>query len=248
MGKHGKCVYKDPCFQCPTNSHEINSRFCGQSFQDNCKCDHGYEMKHGKCVKECYNDFHCPSHSARKHNRKCYDSFDDCECDHGYEKKHGKCVVEEHVPKCYTRYIAYLDSAVDTQPYGALELDEQYRELNFVGEYRNLLDGAALEGHKMHIHSDPVATQGDCASTGGHYDPAGVEVGGYNCDPEHPSTCYVGDITGKFGKVYLDGEETTMGPYRFDIEDVLGRGVVLHDPDTGARIACGTIEEVTVCE
>merc|ERR1712072_1458222 len=150
MGKHGKCVYKDPCFQCPANSHEINSRFCGQSFQDNCKCDHGYEMKHGKCVKECYNDFHCPSHSARKHDRKCYDSFDDCECDHGYEKKHGKrakecyndfhcpphsmrkhdrkcydsfddckcdhgyekkhgkCAEKEPVPKCYTRYIAYL--------------------------------------------------------------------------------------------------------------------------------------------
>jgi len=55
-------------------------------------------------------------------------------------------------------------------------------------------------------------------------------------------------LTGKFGKVYLDAQEDVMGRFEFSVDSVLGRGVVLHDPQTGARIACGTIEAYQECE
>merc|ERR1711959_597126 len=49
----------------------------------------------GKCKTRCTNSFQCPAHSYRKHNRKCYDSFDDCECENGYFKQRRRCVHED---------------------------------------------------------------------------------------------------------------------------------------------------------
>jgi len=247
-GDYGKKDKKDKqkCYNdfiCPAYSERKHGRNCYDSFDD-CKCDHGYEKKHDKCEKICYNDYQCPRNSKRKHNRKCYDSFKDCECKDGYEKKHGKCVKEEYEPKCRTRYIAHLDAASELSAFGALELTGN--ELTFIGFYDEDTS-KAFQGHKMHIHNAPVMN-GDCASTGGHYDPTGVEIEGYSCDPEDRETCYVGDLTGQFGKVTLDNQEIEMGRFSFDINKVLNRGVVVHDPDTGARIACGNIEAYQECE
>merc|ERR1712072_1066608 len=154
-------------------------------------CVVGKGSDYGKKDKpKCYNDFICPAHSERKHGRNCYNSFDDCKCDHGYEKKHDKC---EKI--CRTRYIAHLDAASEYSAFGALELTGN--ELTFIGFYDEDTS-KAFQGHKMHIHNAPVMN-GDCASTGGHYDPTGVEIEGYSCDPEDRETCYVGDLTGQFG-------------------------------------------------
>jgi len=198
-------VKKDQCYKCPANSHNKNSKFCGQSFQDTCSCDWGYTYKHGKCVYE-ETCFQCPKNSHEKNSKYCGHSFHDtCSCDSGYFKEGHKCVKEKchndyvcpknsyfkHGRECYTRYIAHLDSATgsETMPFGALELTDS--ELIFFGAYDNDSRGAAFDGHKIHIHNEPVASVGDCASTGGHYDPTGVEIEGYSCDPSYPETCYV---------------------------------------------------------
>jgi hypothetical protein len=54
-------------------------------------------------------------------------------------------------------------------------------------------------GHKWHIHADALSDLNDCATTSAHYDPTGVEINGYSCDPTAPGSCYTGGISGKFG-------------------------------------------------
>ena len=93
-----------------------------------------------------------------------------------------------------------------------------------------------------HIHRYPV-NNGDCMSTGGHYNP-------YNADQsQSPATGLgsydqyeVGDLSGLFGA--LNGK-TTVGFTRFDAnlrcDSILGRSVAIHRTDK-KRWQCATFQ------
>ena len=101
--------------------------------------------------------------------------------------------------------------------------------------------------HKYHIHAN--AKSGfldDCKSTGGHYDPTGVEVNGYVCEKDKPELCYFGDLSGKQGSLDL-GVAATYEDANIEVNDVLGRSIVVHAEQGGApRIACASIGDVVV--
>ncbi|KAJ1650094.1 Cell surface superoxide dismutase [Cu-Zn] 4 [Dispira simplex] len=108
--------------------------------------------------------------------------------------------------------------------------------------------------YSYHIHELPVDANGNCTSTGGHFDPhkANPQDNTYKCIPEEPSTtCEVGDLSGKHGKLkstsdkplvvgeYMDADVHLSGD-----DTVAGRSVVVHNA-AGDRIACANIIEVT---
>ena len=105
------------------------------------------------------------------------------------------------------------------------------------------LAGLEAEPNKWHIHNFPV--DGACSSTGGHFDPFGVEVPTYTTctgDAAAKATgCYVGDLSGKFGTLGESASATysDSSVSLFGINSIQGRGIVIHKTN-GERWACGT--------
>ena len=101
---------------------------------------------------------------------------------------------------------------------------------------------AATAGHSWHVHTNGLAGSLDCAAAGGHYDPTGLEGGGYSCDSSDQTTCANGDLSGKFGPVAIDGELQTAVDNVLTLEELMGKSVVIHAVGTGGhRIACADI-------
>lgn len=113
---------------------------------------------------------------------------------------------------------------------------------------------APTDGHKWHVHQEPVRDSGasacDVASTGGHYNPNDVDLAVYSCDGSSFNaaigTCEVGDLSGKHGALSLDGSKafyTDMNLPLSGPNSVLYRSIVLHQAELGGpRIACGTLD------
>ena len=101
--------------------------------------------------------------------------------------------------------------------------------------------GSNSTGH--HIHAHPVTR--DCASAGGHFDPKGVEIRGYACIPYQPETCYVGDLSGKFGDVDTSKSPAPVQDASINLfgkDSIVGRSVVIHAKEAGPeRVACANI-------
>lgn len=107
----------------------------------------------------------------------------------------------------------------------------------------NLLNSTAA--YSYHIHTNPISSDGNCASALGHLDPLAV-TDGLICSPQFSQYCQEGDLSGRHGK--LNGSEPTLSvsyvdnyvrfwPQPFSL---FGRSVVLHLPNS-TRIACGNI-------
>ena len=101
--------------------------------------------------------------------------------------------------------------------------------------------------HSWHVHVSPSEERADCASTGvcscagGHYDPTGLEVAGYSCSGQvdDQPECYRGDMAGKFGKVSVFGK--TGSDNFLEMDDLVGRSIVIHAAGAATRIACGDL-------
>jgi Cu/Zn superoxide dismutase len=97
---------------------------------------------------------------------------------------------------------------------------------------------------EYHIHEFPVNPNdpnGPCSasSVGGHYNPTGITD--YRlCNPSIPSTCEVGDLSGKFGNLASSFERRSFSDASLDLAAVLRKSLVIHD-NSGARWVCGTI-------
>ena len=106
------------------------------------------------------------------------------------------------------------------------------------------LAGLEAEPNKWHIHNFPV--DGACASTGGHFDPFGVEVPTYTTCSGSASAkatgCYVGDLSGKHGTLgaSVSSTYTDSSVSLFGANSIQGRSIVIHKSD-GSRWACATI-------
>ena len=116
------------------------------------------------------------------------------------------------------------------------------------------LDGLEQAGNKWHVHEYPVPSSGDCAGTGGHFDPKGVDYAGSEAPPPYE----YGDLSGKWGKLNAPSAVSTnpaakdyfVGTSQGFVTDatlplsgpmsVLGRSIVIHKAD-GSRWACATI-------
>ncbi|RMZ85722.1 hypothetical protein DV737_g511, partial [Chaetothyriales sp. CBS 132003] len=102
---------------------------------------------------------------------------------------------------------------------------------------------------EYHIHENPVPSNGCCNATGAHLDP-------YNateippCNPQNPSICQVGDLSGKHSKVnesvlasspffqtqYLDPFLSTSSA---NVAFFGNRSLVVHAAN-GTRLNCGS--------
>ncbi|EFP79354.1 hypothetical protein, variant [Puccinia graminis f. sp. tritici CRL 75-36-700-3] len=107
----------------------------------------------------------------------------------------------------------------------------------------NALNSTAA--YAYHIHTNPISSDGNCASALGHLDPLNV-TDGLVCNPQISQYCQEGDLSSRHGK--FNGSESTLNlayiddylrfwPQPFSI---LGRSVVVHLPNS-TRIACGNI-------
>lgn len=120
-----------------------------------------------------------------------------------------------------------------------------------------VIEGVCVSGmadgkHGFHIHESGDMTQG-CASMGGHYDPHGVQHHG-GPDDLHRHAGDLGNVVSRNGCL----NNTTVYAPGVTVNDILGRGIVLHEREddhgkggdeesrrtgsAGARIACGTTE------
>jgi Cu/Zn superoxide dismutase len=99
---------------------------------------------------------------------------------------------------------------------------------------------------EYHIHEfavNPNDPNGPCSvtSVGGHYNP--TNIADYKlCNPNVPSTCEVGDLSGKFGLLQGSFEERQFSDPSLDLAAILQRSVVIHDA-RGDRWVCATIFE-----
>ncbi|KAI8050326.1 superoxide dismutase [Syncephalis plumigaleata] len=107
--------------------------------------------------------------------------------------------------------------------------------------------------YSYHVHEKPVPENGDCAATGGHYDPHAKK--GAKCTKTTLTDCEIGDLSGKFGKLDNKGKSDKKKDDKEEamilFEDptlklsngangIVGRSIVIHNP-AGDRIACGNI-------
>ncbi|KXN74891.1 Cu,Zn superoxide dismutase-like protein, partial [Conidiobolus coronatus NRRL 28638] len=96
--------------------------------------------------------------------------------------------------------------------------------------------------YNYHIHINPV-TDGNCTSTGGHYDPLTANKSPqveYVCNKDDTSTCEAGDLSGKHGPLKLTDGMANYVDSTFNLNEIIGRSVVIHAPDK-TRIACNNI-------
>ncbi|KAH9448892.1 hypothetical protein Pst134EA_028184 [Puccinia striiformis f. sp. tritici] len=107
----------------------------------------------------------------------------------------------------------------------------------------NALNSTAA--YAYHIHTNPISSDGNCASALGHLDPLAV-TDGFVCNPQVSQYCQEGDLASRHGK--LNGSEATLNVSYIDDYlrfwpqpfSILGRSVVVHLPNS-TRIACGNI-------
>jgi hypothetical protein len=86
-------------------------------------------------------------------------------------------------------------------------------------------ESSATSGHSWHVHAAALPMPSDCATAGGHYDPAGVEVAGYSCDSANPGACYKGDLSGKFGSI-ATGDKEAFADLTLGMAELAGRCAV----------------------
>jgi hypothetical protein len=105
-------------------------------------------------------------------------------------------------------------------------------------------------GHKWHIHALAVA-HGDCATAGGHWDLPGFHTehpaaGTYTCLRRDQTTCFAGDLSGKYGLLELPHQGLAAPRMLDDVlpapSALVGKSIVVHGANgNGTRLACGTI-------
>lgn len=121
------------------------------------------------------------------------------------------------------------------------------------------IEGLPAGEYTYHIHEKPVPQNGDCAATGGHYDPYAKK--GAKCTKDTLTDCEVGDLSGKFGKLNFTGDKSKSKDNNKDevwinyedptikltkgADGIVGRSIVIHNP-AGDRIACGNIVDSTM--
>lgn len=109
-------------------------------------------------------------------------------------------------------------------------------------DFSGFPDAAAYGPFVYHIHAKAVPADGNCTATLGHLDP--TDRGEYYpCNAAEPSSCQVGDLSGKHGNVTASGDFTTAYSDYFLSTDPSSpafagdKSVVIHSSNA-TRITC----------
>ena len=142
---------------------------------------------------------------------------------------------------------AVMRPASGSQTHGQVTFTQVGTRVRVSGEIAGLAPGM----HGFHIHEKGDCSAADAMSAGGHFNPTGMKHGGPGTAIHHAGD--LGNINAnEYGKatvsMVVDGIALTKG----QPDSIIGRGLVVHagpddektDPagNSGARIACGTIE------
>ncbi|KAJ0033194.1 hypothetical protein NQD34_000301 [Periophthalmus magnuspinnatus] len=119
---------------------------------------------------------------------------------------------------------------------------------------------APTQNHNWHVHTYPISSERDdsvgrCTTTGGHWNPYGVDTENMNysmfCSSESPFSCEVGDFTGKFTTLNLSVNVGRVEAKHFFtdvtswVPGIAGRSIVIHQAErAGPRIACANVTTV----
>jgi len=100
---------------------------------------------------------------------------------------------------------------------------------------------AAFGPFIYHIHAFPVPSNGNCTGTLAHLDPF-IRGESPPCDPTHPATCQVGDLSGKHGNITTSPFQTTYLDLYTSTQPGVGsffgnRSIVIHSSNT-TRLTC----------
>ncbi|KAL9130598.1 MAG: hypothetical protein Q9217_001258 [Psora testacea] len=92
-----------------------------------------------------------------------------------------------------------------------------------------------------HIHDQPVPASGNCTATLAHLDPY-IRGEQPPCDPTHPETCQVGDLSGKHGNITTSPFQTSYLDLYSATKQGLGaflgnRSIVVHTSNA-TRLTC----------
>lgn len=99
-----------------------------------------------------------------------------------------------------------------------------------------------------HIHENPVPEDGNCNSTGKHFDKYGVGDD-FVCDKTKPEKCQLGDLSGKHGLINFTEPTTSLSDHAYH-DDYLSTtpgdtaffgdlSIVVHRKADKFRLACG---------
>jgi Cu/Zn superoxide dismutase len=160
--------------------------------------------------------------------------------------------IPQQIPQQISRYplsaTARLTSPFNDISQGQVTFKQAFQggpttvELFVVGTVGTVNGGKSFGEYHIHDFAvNPNDPNGPCSvtSVGGHYNP--TNIADYKlCNPNVPSTCEVGDLSGKFG--YLQGsfESRTFIDRGLDVASIIQRSLVIHD-NGGERWVCGTI-------
>ncbi|KAH8151583.1 uncharacterized protein LAJ45_04205 [Morchella importuna] len=117
-------------------------------------------------------------------------------------------------------------------------------------DYKLFVPNNLLGPFSYHIHENPVPADGNCAGTGGHFDPFKPNSPRTGCDRSKSWTCEIGDLS---GKLYPFPQSTTDSPsLTATLRDpwisvipgnaafIGGRSIVVHNINKD-RIGCATL-------
>lgn len=142
---------------------------------------------------------------------------------------------------------AELQGRADSGISGTVTFTEEDGVVRIVAQ----VQGAPAGAHGFHIHETGDCSAEDFTSTGGHFNPAGVDHAGPDAEVRHAGD--LGNIVigeDGTGTLELTSNLVTVGE---GDNSVVGRGVILHEGEddltsqptgaAGGRIACGVVAQ-----
>ncbi len=143
-----------------------------------------------------------------------------------------------------TKAVCVLHPTAGNEVSGTVTFTKTDNGIHVVADLHGLTEGK----HGFHVHELGDCTAPDGTSTGGHFNPDGVNHSGHDSETRHVGD--LGNITaGADGNASLDLMDNLM---TFSGEhSIIGRGVVVHagvddltsqpSGNAGPRVACGVI-------
>ena len=167
-------------------------------------------------------------------------------CKRGTESAQVTPTVPPHAPSAMaTHALARLEPTQGNTARGTVRFSSAAEGVRVTAEFTGLTPGE----HGFHIHEHGDCSAPDAGSAGGHFDPTNQPHAGRDAEARHVGDLgnLTADSSGRAQLNYFDPKLTLTGR-----NGVVGRSVVVHarrddlksqlSGDSGARVACGTIE------